>query len=263
MKIVILAGGMQSILDNEREGIPKPMVYIGDKPLLWHIMKHFSEYDLTEFIICGGYKVDIIKEYFMDFYIYQSDITVDLSNNTIEVHKKKTEDWKVTVVDTGLYSTTGQRVAMIQNYISDDEFIVTYGDCLSDINLHAMQKVHRENGKIATIAMAKPTGRSQLLPLGDDGTLHYDYAGTIKNDTAWVSAGCMIFNREVFNYLQGHYDLEKQLLIILSNKQHLTAYKHDGYWTAVETKRDLSETKNLWNAGMAPWIKCYDRAKYN
>lgn len=252
---MILAGGMQSTLNNEREGIPKPMVYIGDKPLLWHIMKHFSEYGLKEFVICGGYKVDMIKEYFMDFYIYQSDITVDLSNNTIEVHKNKTEDWMVTIVDTGLFSTTGQRVSMIQKYIHEDDFIVTYGDCLSDIDLDEMQRVHMESHKIATIAMAKPTGRNQLLPLGEDGILHYKYIGEIRNETAWINGSCMIFNKKVFDHLQGHYDLEKQLFIRLSEKQQLETYKHKGFWTAVETKRDLTAAENLWNAGAAPWIR--------
>lgn len=141
MKAVILAGGMQSTLHSRWEGIPKPMVEIGGKPLLWHIMKHFSKYGWNEFIICGGYRIDLMKEYFMDFYIYQSDITVNLQNNTVEVHKKKTEDWKVTVVDTGLYSSTGQRVSMIQKYIEDEELVIVYGDCLSDINMEEMYQV--------------------------------------------------------------------------------------------------------------------------
>lgn len=252
MKVVILAGGMQSSIHNESEGIPKPMIYIGGKPLLWHIMKHFSSYGLNEFIICGGYRIDMIKEYFMDFYIYQSDITVDLRNNTIQIHKKKTEDWKVTVVDTGLFSTTGQRVSLVQKYI-DGDFIVAYGDCLSDINMESMIDEHRKNGKIATMAITKPTGRNQLLPVDGNGMLCYSRTDEFHNETAWVNANCMIFRKEVFIYIQGNYDLEKQLLVKLSEKHELASYPHKGYWTAVETRRDLASAENLWNAGIAPW----------
>ncbi len=253
MKTVILAGGMQSILNNDREGIPKPMVPIGGKPLLWHIMKHFSEYGLNDFIVCGGYRIDMIKEYFMDFYIYQSDITVDLLHNSITVHKKKTEDWKVTVVDTGMYSATGQRVSMAQSYIDGEDFIVAYGDCLSDLDLHAMQKEHFKQGKIATLAVAKPSGRNILLPMGEEGALHFGQAKECGNEAAWIHAGCMMLKRGAFAFLQGNYDLEKQLFVKLSEKQQLASYKHRGYWTAVDTRRDLAFAENLWNAGMAPW----------
>lgn len=254
MKVVILAGGMQSSINNEAEGIPKPMVDIGGKPLLWHIMKHFSEYDLNEFIICGGYRVDMIKEYFMDYYIYASDITVDLSKNTIEVHNKKTEDWKVTVVDTGLFSATGQRVSMIEKYI-DGDFIVTYGDCLSDINVSKLIEHHHREGKIATFTMVKPSGREELLPLDEEGKLRYGSEIHVHNDNAWTNGDCFVFSPRIFSFLTGNYDLEKQLFIRLSEKDQLAAYEHTGYWLAVETKRDLYDAENLWNARMAPWIK--------
>ena len=253
MKVVILAGGMQSSINNDAEGIPKPMIDIGGKPLLWHIMKHFSQYGLTEFIVCGGYKVDTIKEYFMDFYIYESDITVDLQSNTVEIHKKKTENWKVTVVDTGLFSATGQRVSMIEKYI-DGDFIVTYGDCLSDIDVRQLIGHHHKEGKQATIAMVKPSGREQLLPLDAEGKLHFGSTSYIENDNAWTNGDCFVFSPKVFHFLTGNYDLEKQLFIQLSAKDQLAAYKHDGYWLAVETMRDLCEAENLWNAGIAPWI---------
>lgn len=253
MKVVILAGGMQSTI-SEREGIPKPMVQIGGKPLLWHIMKHFSKYGLREFIICGGYRIDMIKEYFMDFYIYQSDITVNLKDNSVEVHKEKTEDWEATVVDTGLFSSTGQRISMIHKYIEDEEMIVSYGDCLSDIDMDAMQRLHRESGRIATVAMAKPTGRNQLLPIDEDGSLGYFQKKQEKHELGWVNADCMILRKEAFAYLQGNYDLEKQLFPRLTEKKQMTAYRHYGYWSAIETKRDLVAAENLWNAGMAPWI---------
>ena len=255
MKVVILAGGMQSTINNEYEGIPKPMVDIGGKPLLWHIMKHFSQYGLNEFIVCGGYRVDMIKEYFMDYYIYASDITIDLRNNSIEIHKKRTEDWKVTVVDTGLFSSTGQRVSQIQKYIREDEFIVTYGDCLSDIDISKLLEKYRQSGKLATIAMAKPTGRNQLLPLDYNGEINYRQTEKIAEDYAWVNADCFVFSRKIFSYLFGNYDLEKQLFLKLSEQQMLATYQHTGFWLPVETKRDLVNAENLWNASMAPWIR--------
>ena len=253
VKVVILAGGMQSSINNDAEGIPKPMIDIGGKPLLWHIMKHFSQYGFTEFIVCGGYKVDTIKEYFMDFYIYESDITIDLQSNTVEIHKKKTENWKVTVVDTGLFSATGQRVSMIEKYI-DGDFIVTYGDCLSDIDISQLTEHHHREGKLATIVMAKPSGREQLLPLDAEGKIHYERTSYIENDNAWINGDCFVFSPKVFRFLTSNYDLEKQLFIQLSANDQLAAYKHDGFWLAVETRRDLSEAENLWNAGIAPWI---------
>jgi Nucleoside-diphosphate-sugar pyrophosphorylase involved in lipopolysaccharide biosynthesis/translation initiation factor 2B, gamma/epsilon subunits (eIF-2Bgamma/eIF-2Bepsilon) len=255
MKVVILAGGMQSTINNENEGIPKPMVDIGGMPLLWHIMKHFSEYGLNEFIICGGYRVDMIKEYFMDYYIYASDITVDLQSNRIEVHKKRTEDWKVTVVNTGLFSSTGQRISLIHKYIEENEFIVTYGDCLSDINIHAMLETYKRNRRIATIALAKPTGRNQLLPIDEEGELRYNKLEKMSNDVAWVNADCFVFHKQVFDYLLGNYDLEKQLFSKLSVQQQLGTYQHKGFWMPIETKRDLSYAVRLWNAGTAPWMK--------
>ena len=259
MKVVILAGGYKSSISDEKEGIPKPMVDIGGKPLLWHIMKYFSAYELNEFIICGGYRVDMIKEYFMDYYIYASDITVDLQTNTVKVHNEKTEDWKVTVVDTGIFSSTGQRVSLIQKYIDEENFIVTYGDCLSDINIKDMIATHNAMGKIATIALAKPAGRNQLLPIDKEGVLSYMQSWKISNDTAWVNADCFVFNKQIFDYLMGNYDLEQQLFIKLSERKQLASYQHTGYWMTVETKRELATAENLWNAGIAPWMKNKNR----
>lgn len=254
MQAVILAGGFKSTIAGEQESIPKPMVELGEKPLLWHIMKSFSAYGVNEFIVCGGYKIETIKEYFMDFYIYESDITVDLQNNTVHIHKKKTEDWKVTVVDTGLNVSTGQRVKEIEKYIKGEQFIVTYGDCLSNINISELTKFHEMKGKLATVAMAKPSGRNELFAVADDGQLLWGEEGE-KNTNAWVNANCYVLNREVFRYLQTGYDIEKQLLKDLSKEEELSIYKHDGYWIAVETKRDLVGAELLWYQGEAPWIK--------
>lgn len=255
MQVVILAGGQRSAISEEQEGIPKPMAELGGKPLLWHIMKHFSDYGLNKFIVCGGYKIETIKEYFLDFYIYESDITVDLQNNTVQVHKSKTEDWKVTVVDTGLNTSTGQRVLAIEKYINGEDFIVTYGDCLSDIDILNVVREHEIKGKLVTAVMAKPTGRNELFQIDREGKLSFETVNNIEEANAWINANCYVLSRKVFGYLQGNNDLEKQLLMELSKERQISVYKHEGYWRAVETKRDLVEAESLWNAGKAPWIK--------
>ena len=251
MQAVILAGGNRSTISNEQEGIPKPMVEIGGKPLLWHIMKSFSTYGINEFIICGGYKVDMIKEYFMDYYIYQSDITVDLQTNTIQIHKNRTEDWKVTVVDTGLYASTAQRIARIEEYIREERFLVTYGDCLSDIDLGAMTACHQGHKKMVTMAVAHPTGRNEVLLLDEDGGVSGQ--GGRDNAYAWTDACLYIMDRKVFGLLNGNYGLEKILKNTVAPKGELGTYKHNGFWTPVETYRDRVNMDNLWNAGIAPW----------
>lgn len=254
MKVVILAGGTRSTISNEEQGIPKPMVEIGGKPLLWHIMKNFSACGFHEFIICGGYKVSMIKEYFMDFYIYQSDITVDLQNNTVQIHKNRTEDWKVTVVDTGLYSGTGMRVARIENYIDDDTFIVTNGDCLSDIDIKEMLAYHEAKGKKATMAVARPTGRNETLQIADDGRIVRNEESR-RTEQAWTNACLYILDRKVFSILNGNYSLEDLLTDNLADAGQLMTYKHNGFWTPVETYRDRVNMENMWNAGLAPWVR--------
>lgn len=254
MKVVILAGGQRSTISNEQEGIPKPMAEIGGKPMLWHIMKSFSAYGLNEFIICGGYKVDMIKEYFMDYYIYQSDITVDLQTNTIQIHKNRTEDWKVTVVDTGLYSATGQRVAQIQEYIDEEDFVVSYGDCLSDIDVQKMIEYHKAQGKLATMAVARPTGRNEALEIDVAGQVRKAQQNGAEN-RAWTNACLYVLNKKVFDFLQGNYNLEQLLTDNLAEKGQLISYKHYGFWTPVETYRDRVNMENMWNAGVAPWAK--------
>lgn len=253
MQVVILAGGFKSTISGEQEGIPKPMAELGGKPILWHIMKSFSAYGINEFIICGGYKIEIIKEYFLDFYIYESDITVDLQNNTVKVHKNRTEDWKVTVVDTGENASVGERVLAIQKYIKGSDFIVSYGDCLSDIDVDALVKCHHDADKAATVVMAKPGGRSEIFSIEEDGCLDFTKAG-YRETNAWINANCYVLNKEVFSYLQSCCDLEKQFLRDFSGREQLVVYRHDGYWTAVETKRDLVAAEALWNQGNAPWM---------
>lgn len=253
MKVIILAGGQQSTISDHPEGVPKPMAEIGGKPILWHLMKMFSAYGCHEFIICGGYKVNVIKEYFVDYYIYQSDITVDLASNQIEIHKKKTEDWQVSVLDTGLYATTGQRIDRAGKYIEDDDFIVAYGDCLSNIDIAEMIKFHYDSGKIMTMAVAEPTGRNSAVRLTDEDRLSGGTSTLKPENQLWVSAGILILNKKAFRYLQGNYEIDQQLIPELIEAGEATAYKHPGFYRAIETRRDKKDMENLWNASMAPW----------
>lgn len=253
MKIIILAGGQQSTLGDHFEGIPKPMAEIGGKPILWHIMKMFSAYGYNEFIVCGGYKVNMIKDYFKDYYIYQSDITVDLASNTIEIHKKVTEDWQVTVVDTGVYATTGQRIDRVRKYIQEEDFIVVYGDCLSDIKIPELVEQHINESKIMTMAVAAPTGRNSAVRVEADGTLSIRSNVEQNENQFWVNAGLLVLNRKAFDYLKGNYEIDQQLIPELTAIGEAKTFKHPGFYRAIETKRDKNDLENLWNAGMAPW----------
>lgn len=260
MKVVILAGGKQSTLSNQGDGIPKPMVELGGRPLLWHIMKHFSQYGLKEFIICGGYRVDAIKDYFMDYYVYESDITVDLGKNEVEIHKKRTEDWKVTVVNTGLEATPGQRIRAVSQYLREEDgeagdFLVTYGDCLSDVDAEALAAAHRKSGKLVTLVMAKPQGRKQLLTIGEDNLLDYGGLSPVVSEAAWVNADCFVMSERALECLQGSCDLEEQIFRGLSGQGQVATFRHDGYWTTIETMRDLVGAETLWKEGRQPWIE--------
>lgn len=258
MKVVILAGGAQSTLSNRGEGIPKPMIEIGGKPLLWHIMKHFSEYGIDEFIICGGYRVDMIKDYFMDFYIYESDITVDLQKNTVLIHKKKTENWKVTVVDTGLDTELGLRIKMVSDYIDlnkgDNSFIVTYGDCLSDVNVTELVKLHNKMDRLVTMVMAKPRGRKQFLSVNEKGLLDYSSVDSDTTSQTWICADCFVMNKKILEILNVDNPWETRVIENLSRMGMVATYKHEKYWTSIETLRDLLAAEKLWSENKAPWI---------
>lgn len=252
MKAVILAGGFPSTISDDVAGIPKPMAEIGEHPILWHIMKHFASYGYNDFVICGGYKVNVLKEYFKDFYIYESDITIDLKQNTIEIHKNISEDWKVTVVDTGLHSSTGMRVSLIQKYIDEEDFIVTYGDCLSDIDVNQFVSFHKEQGKLTTMMVANPTGRNATVEIDADGKYKGKFTTGTENQS-WVNACTYVMNRKAFSYMLGNYSLEQQFLQTMVEKDQVVTYKHPGFWSPIETKRDKQDLETKWNAGCAPW----------
>lgn len=230
------------------ETIPKPMIEIGGKPLIWHIMKHFSEYGVNEFVICAGYKADIIKEYFIDFYIYESDITVDLSDNSIIIHNKKTENWKVTVIDTGIDTNILERVRLVRRFLQD-EFILTYGDCLSDINISGMIEYHNDSGMKCTMALVHTVGRKRFIQYGSKSL------NEAERSDAWISGDCCIINKELFEDAGVGRISDQKLYDKLYGADELSLYKHNGYWTSIETYRDLTDAEKLWDIGMAPWVK--------
>ena len=253
MKAVILAGGTQSTINDDYEGIPKPMAEIGEKPILWHIMKMLSAYGISEFIICGGYKVNMLKDYFRDFYIYQSDITVDLLNNNVTCHKNRTEDWSVTVVDTGLDASPGQRLLQVRDYVSKDDFLVVHGDCVSDINISRLISFHQKNNKLMTLTVAKPTGRNTILPLDKAGYYMENAQAMLPENQAWADACCRLFKADIFSYLEMDYDIEETLFRRLSDENQMISFFHDGFWRPMETHRDKAYLENLWKDNKAPW----------
>lgn len=254
MKVIILAGGLPSTLIEEDEKMPKPMAEIGGRPILWHIMKQYSHYGYKDFVICTGYKGEVIKEYFMNFYIYQSDITVDLQTNEVEIHRKQTEDWKVSVVDTGRNSSIMERMYKAREYAGEEAVLVSYGDCLSDINIEKMVRLHKASGRIATFAAAHPVGRNKILPLDQEG--NYRNAGDInRQDDAWVNACSMILEPKAFHYLGQNvpYSAADTLMECMAREEMVQTYRHEGFWSPVETIRDKVWLEHLWETGEAPW----------
>lgn len=251
MKAIILAGGLPSTLIEEDEKMPKPMAEIGEHPLLWHIMKQYAYYGCNDFIICTGYKGEVIKDYFRNFYIYQSDITVDLQTNEIQIHRKRTEDWKVSIIDTGVNASIMERLVAVKSYIGEEAVLVSYGDCLSDINIQQLEKKHRETHTIATFALAHPTGRNEILKINTEGY----YEGIKGKKDAWVNACCMILEPEALKYLNDSFEsrLQPTLMDTLAIYEPVGTYRHDGFWAPVETIRDKTWVENLWTSGQAPW----------
>jgi glucose-1-phosphate cytidylyltransferase len=253
LKAVILAGGLGTRLREETEYRPKPMVEIGGKPILWHIMKFYSHYGVRDFIICVGYRGNDIKEYFLNYEAFSNDFTIHLGGKAaIEFHGAHHEsEWRVTVVDTGLETNTGGRVKQIEPFIDEDEFLVTYGDGLSDVNLPALIRTHRAHGRIATVTTVQPTLRFGILEVADDGTV-LSFREKPRGDD-WVSAGFFVFNRRVFDYLYGDLVLEQEPLQHLTKDGELMAYRHNGFWQPMDTYREFVLLEDLWNRGGRPW----------
>lgn len=254
MKVIILAGGLPSTLIEEDERMPKPMAEIGGCPMLWHIMKQYAYYGYNDFIICTGYKGEVIKDYFMNFYIYQSDITVDLQTNNITIHRKQTEDWKVSIIDTGLNTSIMERLTIVKPYIGEETVLVSYGDCLSDIDIKNLVQKHRETASLATFAVAHPTGRNEILAIDDDGN-YEGVKGQAGEKNAWVNACSMVLEPRAFEYLDSDIktNLQPTLMDTLAAHEPVGTYHHEGFWSPVETIRDKTWMENLWAEHKAPW----------
>lgn len=254
MKVVILAGGLGTRISEESHLKPKPMIEIGDAPILWHIMKYYSAFGFNEFIICCGYKGYVIKEYFADYYLHRSDITFDFSNNNeMIVHNNVAEPWKVTVVDTGLNTMTGGRLKRVQKYVGNETFMMTYGDGVSNVDLDALLEFHREHRKAATITAVQPGGRFGVLDIDEQQSV-LRFSEKAKEDGGWINAGFMVLEPEVFSYIDGDDTyFERQPLEQLALDGKLAAYRHYDFWQCMDTQRDKGLLNDLWQSNKAPW----------
>ncbi len=255
MKVVIFAGGIGSRITEESHLRPKPMIEIGGKPILWHIMKIFSSHGFNEFIICLGYKGYMVKDYFFNYYMHNSDITIGLKDNSVEIHNSEAENMKITLVDTGQNTKTAGRLQRIKKYLDGEEFMLSYGDGVADIDLTALLAFHRSHGKMATVTAIQPAGRF--------GVLHMNHAGEVdifneklQGDENWINGGFFVLKNDVFNYLPENADelmWEESALPILSADAQLMAYQHKGYWKCMDAMRDKIELEEQWDKGVPPW----------
>jgi glucose-1-phosphate cytidylyltransferase len=254
MKVVILAGGMGTRISEESHLKPKPMIEIGERPILWHIMKIYSYYGFDEFIICLGYKSNVVKDYFANYFMYESDVTFNFkSGKEVFTHKHFAEKWTVTLVNTGLETMTGGRVKRVQKYIGNEPFMLTYGDGVSDVNIAKLLEFHNAHGKYVTVTAAQPLGRFGSLCL----TKSSDVAGFIekpKGDNSWINGGFFIMEPNVFDYLtEDDANLEVGVLQKLAKEKQFVAYRHNGFWQPMDTMRDKGLLEELWKSGKAPW----------
>ena len=253
MKAVILAGGLGTRISEETHLKPKPMIEIGGKPIIWHIMKLYSSHGVNDFIICCGYKGHVIKEYFQNYFFYMSDVTFDLADNSFQIHKKKSESWKVTLVDTGESTLTAGRLKRVSNYLSPNEpFCFTYGDGLSDLNISESIKFHNDHGKLATITAVQPPGRYGSLECEDHNVK--GFTEKPKGDGGHINGGFFILHPKVIDLIEGDQtSWEEDPLKMLAASGDLLAFKHDGFWQAMDTLRDKNQLEELWSLDKAPW----------
>ena len=256
MKVVILAGGFGTRLSEETNLRPKPMVEIGGYPILWHIMKSFSSYGLNEFIICAGYKSYVIKEYFANYYLHNSDIKLDIAKNSMNLFQKNIEPWVIDIIDTGENTMTGGRLNRVKEYIKEDDFCFTYGDGLSDVNINSLIEYHKSNKCIATLTAVQPPGRYGALKLkSEDPCLVSEFKEKQVSDKSWINGGFFVLNKKVFNYICNGDETvwEKEPLEKLSQENQLSAYKHYKFWHPMDTLRDKKFLEDLWKSSQAPW----------
>ena len=254
MKAVILAGGFGTRISEESQIRPKPMVEIGGKPILWHIMKIYAHYGINEFIIACGYKSHIIKDYFYNYALYNADVTFDVRNKTMDVHKNSSENWKITLVETGDNVLTGGRIKRIKDYVGNEPFCMTYGDGLSDVNLIDLIAHHKKHKKIATVLAVQPPGRFGIFSFEKDSVLVNGFKEKPQDDTAWINGGFMVLDPKIFDYIEGDQTtFEKEPMEQLAKEGQLTAYKHRGFWQPMDTLRDKMVLEDIWQTGKAPW----------
>ena len=253
MKTILLAGGLGTRISEESHLKPKPMIEIGEKPILWHIMKSYSAHGYNDFIVCCGYKQYVIKEYFADYYLHNSDITFDFQNkNTMEIHSNTAEPWRVTLVDTGLETMTGGRVKRVSQYVGNEPFMLTYGDGVSDVDIKALVEFHKSHGKIATLTVVRPEGRFGVLDM--HGSRIEAFREKAQEDMGYINGGFMVFEPDVFDYIDGDSTiLERAPLERLAAEGQLMAYKHEGFWQCMDTQRDKQKLEEFWASGQAPW----------
>ena len=253
MKVVILAGGLGTRISEESHLKPKPMIEIGGRPILWHIMKYYSEFGFHDFVICLGYKQYVVKEFFADYFLHTSDVTFDLANNRMEVHNNYAEPWKVTLVDTGLNTMTGGRVKRIQPYIGDEPFMLTYGDGVCNVDLKGLVEFHKSHGKTATITTVSIDQQKGVLDIGPDNTIR-SFREKAASDGAIINGGFMVLNPEVFSYLKDDTTVfEQEPMTRLAAAGQLMSFYHDGFWQCMDTQREMQLLETLWQSGNAPW----------
>jgi glucose-1-phosphate cytidylyltransferase len=253
MKVVILAGGMGTRISEESHLKPKPMIDIGNHPILWHILKIYSHYGVNDFIICCGYKGYVIKEYFANYFLHNSDVTFDLKTNHVEVHQNSSEPWKVTVVDTGLETMTGGRLRRVRQYLNPNEdFCLTYGDGVSDVNIKSLLEFHKKHGKLATVTATKPPGRFGQLDIVNDSVERF--IEKPHGDGGYINGGFFVLNPSVIDRIADDKTIwEKEPMESLAKDGQLSAFCHDGFWQPMDTLREKTYLENLWNSGKAPW----------
>ena len=253
MKVVLLAGGFGTRISEESHLKPKPMIEIGEKPILWHIMKYYSEYGFHEFVICLGYKQYVVKEFFADYFLHTSDVTFDLANNEMEVHNNYSEPWKVTLVDTGLNTMTGGRVKRIQPYIGNEPFMLTYGDGVCNVDLDALLKFHKSHGKTATMTTVNIAQLKGVLDVEENGVVR-SFREKDENDSGLINGGLMVMNPDIFSYIKDDATvLEKEPLQKLAEEEQLMSFHHTGFWQCMDTQREMKKLEDLWQSGKAPW----------
>ncbi|MBK6338193.1 MAG: glucose-1-phosphate cytidylyltransferase [Bacteroidetes bacterium] len=255
MKVLILAGGFGTRLSEQTEIKPKPMVEIGGKPILWHILKIYSTYGYNDFVILLGYKGYVIKEFFANYFLHQSDLTIDIKNNKIEIHDNYSENWKITLVDTGAETLTGGRIKRAGKFVDNEPFLLTYGDGVSDVDIQKLVEFHKSHGKLATMTAIQPEGRFGALDISKNNEIN-SFIEKPKGDNAWINGGFFVCQPEVLNYINGDETIfEKEPLEKLAKEGQLQAFKHDGFWQCMDTLRDKNRLEDEWSTGKAPWKK--------